>query len=151
MNVYATVAELRTTLSIADGEPDPADATALLEHASMLVTREIRSARYPADVDGVPTHPDDLAAVNTATLRQAAAWVRAGVNPLNASPTAAPRRAKSKGLGGVTVTYERTEADAALDRLTRGQELEPSALLVLEAQQLLRIDVMVPRAPRRRG
>ena len=80
----------------------PANATALLRSASMLVRRATITAIYDADSNGIPTDGAVLSAFRDATCAQVAAWVTAGIDPAGGGvATSAPVRSKKLGSGSV--------------------------------------------------
>lgn len=83
----------------------PANIDRLLRSASLLIARNIVTAVYDADSDGLPTDSDTVAALVEATCTQANAWAAAGVDPTSGA-VATDRVIASKSLDGGSVTYD---------------------------------------------
>lgn len=74
---YVTPAELADFLAPDAAPADPV-AGRLLDRASRDVRRATKTARYDTDETGLPTAPDVLDAMRTATLEQAAYRIEEG-------------------------------------------------------------------------
>ncbi len=106
----------------------PANATALLRYASILVRRATMCDHYDTDSAGLPADTVTAGAFRDATCAQAAMWSLAGINPL-AGTVGRELAVASQTADGGSVTYgdaiSAEEVDQALSRLNS------AALLIL--------------------
>lgn len=103
-----------TDLTEWTGDAAPADAAALIRHASALVEGATRGARYAVDDGGLPTGPAVVAAFRDATCAQVALWAAAGLDPTTGGIEATSGRvATSKTIRGATVSYDAAAAAQA--------------------------------------
>lgn len=124
-----------TDLKAAAPDVEPARAGRLLWHASLLVSEAVRFARYDVDADGAPTSPAVTTALREATVAQALAWARAGIDPDDPGSTG-PQRKQSVTLGGASVSYAGAVEQVAAVAAAR-DSLVPAAALVLRAAGLV--------------
>lgn len=139
---YATSADLARFLDPDAADPPvPPKAGVLVREASQVVSDALRLVRYAVDAEGLPSSVRQREAVRDATCAQAAAWLAAGIDPLQvggAQDALGGRRVSSKSAGGLSVSYVASPAaDAARDALVAG-ELVPSAWRYLTAAGLVR-------------
>jgi len=76
--VYATSSDLAAWTS---PTPAPANATALLRSASILIREATITLTYPVDANGAPTDAAIVQAFKDATCSQAAHWAGANIDP----------------------------------------------------------------------
>lgn len=127
--IYATEADLASWT----GKAAPANAAALLRHASTLVEGATRNAIYRTDGLGMPTVSTVTGAFESATCAQAAFWAVNDLDPAAGTlPIAGEKVASSKSIKGASVSYDTGAAQAS-------KEARISALqfLCLEAWQIL--------------
>lgn len=127
--IYATEADLASWT----GKDAPANAAALLRHASTLVEGATQNAYYSTDTAGLPTLPKTLGAFESATCAQAAFWAANDLDPAAGTlPIAGEKVAASKSIKGASVSYDTGAAQAS-------KEARIAALqfLCLEAWQIL--------------
>lgn len=123
---FATLEDLAEELTgTRDGET-PENALPLLRRAEQLVRGAV-SARFRVGPDGLPTDAGKREALRLATLEQAAAWVRAGIDPREGAQQLTPQVASKSALG-VSVSYATpAAATAEREQLARGTELLDTA------------------------
>ena len=105
----------------------PDDADALIQAASLLVSRETRAALYDVDPAGMPTDPDVIDAFAEAVCVQVREWVQAGLNP-NAGYVGTQAEVAKSSMDGASVEF--TTKDAESVRLALSS-LCPMAVAVL--------------------
>lgn len=106
--IYATANDYATWT----GGAAPANITALLRSASLLIAEETISAYYDVDTNGAPTNSVAIAAFRDATCAQASVWAGLGVNPtLGGLDATAPKR--SKGIGTARIDYDTSATGSA--------------------------------------
>lgn len=102
MITYATEADLTTWLG--SGADVPNNAASLLRHASLLVGRAVRTARYRADTaTGLPVDEHLVDALRDATCAQAQFWAAADIDPVTGAAGAMDGQVSSSSIGGATV------------------------------------------------
>lgn len=126
MLIYATSAELATWT----GVDAPANATALLRSASILVRRATLTAIYDVDeATSLPTDTDLVAALRDATCSQVGTWIALAIDPATGAAAAAGKVVSAKSIGSGSVTYAVTNtAQALADAAT---SLSGEALMIL--------------------
>jgi hypothetical protein len=136
--VYATPAELASWMDPDAAEPTvPPLATVLLRSASALVTRNLSAAYRTDQATGLPSDPEQAAAIKTATLQMAEAWSLHGIDPRKGAAQT-PRRVASKSLNGASVSYVADgQADTALTALAAGDTLTDEAWYTLSEAGLI--------------
>lgn len=138
MLIYATADDLTDGatpwLSVA-----PTNAGSLLRSASLIVSRETKSAFYDTDSDGYATDTVTREAFRQATCAQVAGWVTLGIDPMNLGlDGAAPVRSKS--IDGASKTYDTSAASSAAALATRqgaAADLNDQAAEILREAGLL--------------
>lgn len=122
MTLYATPDQFADWLAV----DVPANGTALLRSATLLVAKAINESPYdPAIVIDQPRID--------ATCAQAASWALAGIDP-SAGIAGLGGTVKSKGVDGATITYD---VVAAVDRAAVISTLCSDAYDILYAAQLI--------------
>jgi hypothetical protein len=113
------------------GNAAPANAKNLLQSATNLVLDATNQAYYAVDLTtGLPTDAQILAALQKATIIQAAAWAAIGYDPLTGG-VHTPSVVQSTKAGSASDTF----ADANLAAQARAEALKG---LVPEAERVLR-------------
>jgi hypothetical protein len=120
------------------GNAAPANATALLRSATNLVLDATNQAYYSVDLTtGLPTDAQILAALQKATLIQAAAWAAINYDPLTGG-VHTPAVLLATKAGSASDTF----ADANLAAQARAEALKG---LVPEAERVLRYNnLLIP-------
>lgn len=131
MLIYATPTDLSTWT----GTAAPTNATALLRAASLMVADATVTAYYDADTTELPTDAKVLAALNQATVIQAAAWAVMGIDP-TLGGVFTSKVAVNKHIGTASITYA-DAAPATAARVDATVDLVPDAVRVLRAANLL--------------
>ena len=90
------------------------NAAVLLRVASRLVDAATLTAVYAVDDAGRATDPGVLAALRGATCAQASLWAALSIDPLKGAADDGGKAAvASKSIGGATISYDRSGAQAA--------------------------------------
>ena len=137
MLVHATASDLTAWT----GTTAPANATALLRSASLLVDEATVTAVYATDDTGKATDTTVLGALRDATCAQAAAWAALGVDPVAGPAQQGATPVSSKTLGSGSVSYDTSAAASVTVQTARARavtELADDARRILAAAGLLR-------------
>lgn len=116
------------------GTAAPANATALLRSASLLVDRETVTAVYATDTTGRATDDGVLAVLRDATCAQAATWAALGIDPTAGPAGATAAQVISKKIGTASIEYDRNSSGATLSGAARAEAV---TTLTAEAAQIL--------------
>lgn len=133
--IYATSGDYT---AYADGAA-PANIDALLRSASRLVTRQLSTAIYDVDDDGLPTDAGNLQAVKDATCEQVTVWQALGIDPAAQGLLAPQGLISSKSLDGGAIAYDNGVNGTVAALQVRQQavdHLADSAALILQESGL---------------
>ncbi|UFS59476.1 hypothetical protein [Subtercola endophyticus] len=133
-STLATSAQFQTFLG--ESATLPTNADVLLREATRLVLEASEGAYYDVDTaTGLATDTQAAKALADATCAQAAAWNIIGYDPLSGGVVTA-KEVESKGIATARITYVGT-ADVAASKAAAANELVPSAIRILQANNLL--------------
>jgi hypothetical protein len=131
--VYATPDDLAAWT----GTTAPANATALLRSASLLVREATRNCFYATDGTGQPTDTATLAAFKDATTAQAAFWAANSIDPVAVFTPA--QIVNQKSIGSARLGYDTAGAGSVAAyqaRVQAAQELCADAVRILQDANL---------------
>ncbi|WP_295035760.1 hypothetical protein [uncultured Microbacterium sp.] len=116
-------------------DPVPANLDDVLRSCTGLVQDATIAAVYAVDADGTATSPTIAKALLAATLVQARAWVKLGIDPATGGVLQAGTK-RSKRLASAAIEY--ADAGAAADaRAAAYKGLVPDAVRALQRANLL--------------
>jgi hypothetical protein len=131
-DMLATAGDYEQTPGVPDA---PANIDAILIACTGLVQDATVTAIFAVDTDGNATDPVIAKALTAATVAQAAAWVKLGIDPAAGGVVEAGAKS-SKRLATAAITYA-DAADAAAARTAAHDSLVPAAVRILTRANLL--------------